>query len=350
MLRTMVAMSGGADSSAAALILRNSGYSVTGVTLKLFDNEESENTITIAKQVCEQLCIPHEVLDVTKKFNNDVIIPFVDYYRSGLTPNPCLCCNPLFKWDVMLNRADIHPDTYLATGHYAGITEIKGRKVLRRGKGKDQSYFLHRLSSEQIARSLFPVGDYQKQDLRRELKLNGLDIADRPDSQEVCFIQGKLADFFESQSGKDPEPGNIVDLDGKIRGRHKGLHHYTVGQRSGLGIAAPQPLYVIRIDVLNNLLVVGEKKDTLTKVFHIHKTKWSGIDAPEETINCLVQVRFRHKPVLCSVSLVPGSESMYVVEILNDEGAVIAPGQGAAFYRDEIVLGGGEICRDDLII
>ncbi|MBN1295953.1 tRNA 2-thiouridine(34) synthase MnmA [bacterium] len=344
----IVALSGGVDSAAAAVWCVQHGYSVRGVTLKLIDDPVSRTAIDDARRICDQLRISHEEWDVSDQFWNDVIEPFCRYYRQGITPNPCLRCNPTFKWQLMLDPTRVPKETVLATGHYAGITEYHGRSALRRGKIRDQSYFLHRVSADSLRRTIFPVGDADKRELRDWMARSGIHVSDRPDSQEVCFIRGSYPDFLNRMGGAIPSPGDIYDLDGNRRGRHRGIHHYTVGQRSGLGIAAPYPLYVVRIDSASNRVIIGKKSDVQSRVFWVGSAVWSAIDPPVTEMECTVQVRYRHQPTGCWVEPV-GSEPdvRYRVTLFNHEGAVIAPGQGAAFYRNDIVLGGGEILETD---
>ena len=340
----IVAMSGGVDSTAAALKLLQDGYEVIGLTLRMFDNDVSGQAIDDARKVCDLLNIEHKVMEVASEFDHRVVTGFCDYYLKGLTPSPCLKCNPYFKWKKMLDADMAGKDKLVATGHYAGIRTHNGVKILCRSPGKDQSYFLHRLPREYIQRTLFPIGDMQKPDVRQLVADAGLHVASRPDSQEVCFIKGRYSDFLSDRLENCPPPGDIIDTSGKKRGHHKGLHHYTVGQRSGLGIAAPHPLYVLKLDVHANQLVVGSKSEVYSTVFQVKELVWSAITAPETALECLVQVRYRHTPTACQVT--PLENGRYQVELLDPVGAVIAPGQGAAFYQGDIVLGGGEICRD----
>lgn len=343
MSKIYIALSGGVDSGAAALVLKQKYSNIVGVTLRLFNDASSDRAIEDAAGVCRQLDIPHEIVDVVDRFKTSVIDPFCNYYLQGLTPSPCLHCNPLFKWDVILNRPGVSHDAKLATGHYAGITEWNGRRVIRRSSGKDQSYFLHRLPAQSIQRTVFPIGDRDKPALREMVADAGLKVAHRPDSQEVCFVPGNYADYLNKTLEIVPPPGDIVDSSGAVRGQHRGLHHYTVGQRSGLGISAPKPLYVLRIDSSRNRLIVGEKPETVSHRFKIVNPVWSAIDSPVEPLAAAVQVRFRHSPVPCVVSLDRTEKNQYSVELTDGKGAVIAPGQGAAFYSGDVLLGGGEI-------
>nr|HPQ42036.1 tRNA 2-thiouridine(34) synthase MnmA [bacterium] len=243
--------------------------------------------------------------------------------------------------ELMLKEPELDSDVFLATGHYAGISDYRGRPCIRRGLYSDQSYFLHRLTPEHIRRSIFPVGDMQKTQLREMVAAEGLHVANRPDSQEICFIHGKYSDFLNKHLDPVPPPGEIVDGDGTVIGRHKGIHHYTVGQRSGLGIAAPNPLYVVRIDTDTNRLVVGTREDVIRKRFHVENIVWSAVDPPDRPLQCLVQVRYRHIPV--SGTVIPRTATSADVVLEDPRGAVVAAGQGAAFYMENNVLGGGEI-------
>lgn len=344
MQKIIVAMSGGVDSAAALITCIREGYEVTGLTLKLFHDDRSDAAMHDARVICRELNVPHIVIDAADRFENQVIDGFCEYYRQGKTPSPCLQCNPMFKWNIILNSRAADSSTLLATGHYARIAAYRGKPCIRRGRFMDQSYFLHRLESHQIERTLFPVGDLTKESARTMVANAGLHVADRPDSQEVCFIDGKYSDFLDKHMDSVPPPGVIMDLSRAERGRHKGIHHYTVGQRSGLGIAAPRPLYVVKIDAVNNRLIVGEKEAVFQSSFRAENIVWSAIDPPIAPFECRVQVRYRHRPVRCRIT--PISPSTAHVILTDPPGAVIVTGQGAAFYHDDLVLGGGEIADD----
>ncbi len=343
--RVVVAMSGGVDSSCAAYILTRQCSEVIGVTLRLFDGVSAEKAMDDAALVCRILGIPHRILDARSIFHETVVDVFHRAYRSGLTPSPCLICNPRIKWAFIREALDLGPDCMFATGHYAVIGRTDtGKPVLQRGLVRDQSYFLSRLNAWQIQHTLFPIGEMAKDQVREMVRSAGLPVADRPDSQEVCFIHTqKYSDYLDSlYVDETPPPGDIVDTSGRIRGTHKGLHHYTVGQRQGLGIAAPQPLYVMCLDVPHNRLIVGSKEEAYSARFMVIDTIWSAIDPPTESLACEVQVRYQHKPTRCIVYPLDPDRNRYHVELL-DSTAVIAPGQGAAFYQNSTVLGGGEI-------
>lgn len=344
----IVAMSGGVDSTCTAYLLQRSGLRIMGITLRMFDHDTADSAVHDAGEAAALLGIPHRTIDVRDLFLKHVVEPFRVSYLSGITPSPCLVCNPLIKWIGLLAHVANSPQTKIATGHYASIgTDATGRTSIFRGTHLDQSYFLSRLPSEFVNRTLLPLGLFPKSDVRNTLKQAGLPLFDRPDSQENCFISsGRYSDYIEQTTPHlVPPPGDIVDKQGRLRGRHRGLHHYTVGQRSGLGISAPAPLYVIELDVNSNRIVVGSKEDASREQFSVGKCIWSGIDPPSESFTAEVQVRYRHRAVECRITPTSPFATSVHVKLLSNP-AILAPGQGAAFYHRNQLLGGGEILRD----
>ncbi len=342
----IIGMSGGVDSTCAAWLMHLSGLRCTGITLMMSEHEQSRQSIEDASRVARAIGIPHRVLDVRDAFETLVVQRFRSSYRRGITPSPCLVCNPLIKWRLLI-ESDPSSNPIIATGHYARLADNPdGQPAIHRGRHLDQSYFLSRLPVEYLRRTRFPLGEMRKVDVREMVRSAGLPMFDRPDSQENCFIAGGRYTEYLARRDADglPPPGDIIDRQGRVRGRHKGLHHYTIGQRSGLGIAAPEPLYVIEIDTCSNCLVVGSKQDAHSRCFRVGDCTWSGLRPPNDTIEAFVQVRYRHKPARCRIEPLAEHAREVRVELL-DESAVIAPGQGAAFYADDMLLGGGEILR-----
>ena len=305
--KVVVAMSGGVDSSVTAGLLLEQGYEVEGVSLRLweYEREDPKNCSDYrgAAKVADLLGIPHTLLDFRSKFINEVAEPFARSYLEGRTPNPCVACNRDFKLGVLLRWAREQGADYVATGHYARIERdpSTGRARLYRGadRAKDQSYFLFALSQDQLAQTLFPLGDLEKGEVRRKASHLGLPVADRPESQDICF--GDYREFVErfAQPG-DLEGGEIVDKAGKILGRHQGIHRLTVGQRKGLGIAGSYPRYVLEIDRLQKKVVVGAKEELCCKGLVAHSVNWIE-PLEEEEISAEVQIRYRATSIPCLV-------------------------------------------------
>ena len=350
----MVGMSGGVDSSVAALLLHRAGYEVVGATMKLFESEEvggsrenlccSWEAVERARHVCEVIGIRHYVLNVTEAFGRDVIEHFVAEYRRGRTPNPCLRCNEIIKWGEMLRRARGLECEHIATGHYARVDGDEGRWRLRRGadRGKDQSYALYMLSQEELAHTLLPLGDLQKSEVRELAAEAGLASAQTRESQDICFVpQGDYRVLFGEEAMR---PGLIVSRAGEALGRHRGLPAYTVGQRKGLGIAAGEPLYVLGKDTASNTLIVGTRAEAVRRTLLVEAMNWIGIAPPEPgaILEAGVEVRYRARPVRGTVTIL--EEKTAKVELGPTE-QIAAPGQGAVFYRGDEVLGGGVICE-----
>ena len=273
----MVAMSGGVDSSVAAALLKNQGFEVVGLTM-CFNLPDAltgrpsccgAQSIADAKRVADILGIRHYVLNFGKELQKFVIADFVNQYSQGLTPNPCVRCNELLKFELLLKKALGLGMDYLATGHYARIARLKGKYVLKKAKDskKDQSYFLYRLTQEKLKRILFPLGDLKKSRVRELAEKFKLPVAEKKDSQEICFIPGNYQEFLKGRLKGKFSPGSIVDSTGKVLGKHQGIPFYTIGQRDKLGVACGYPVYVSRIDVLKNELVVGKKEEILKKSF-----------------------------------------------------------------------------------
>ena len=350
--RVVVGMSGGVDSSVTAAILKARGFDVIGITMQLLPFEEQKQSaccnlgaVSDARRVCQALDIPHYVINSRDIFKEKVIDPFINTYKIGQTPNPCVECNRFIKFDELLNRANVLDAHYIATGHYCKITKAKKSNQYyikaANDQGKDQSYFLYMINQPTLKRLLFPLGRYTKDQIREKASALGLLNANRPDSQEICFVSQKsYRSFVESRLPEDSiKPGNITHMDGRILGRHDGIHNYTIGQRKGLYISYPTPLYVHHIDDATNTVVVGEK-DAL-KQHHITLHTFSSVSGdpiPPQTVD--IKLRYLMKPIKAKVTQsTEHSAQLY----LQSSHAFITPGQSCVLYKGDRILGGGII-------
>ena len=347
MKRVLLGMSGGVDSSVAAIILMEQGYEVIGATMKLWDPEDEtgqskccgDDSILDAKRVCDKLGIPHYTLNLKEEFKTCVINNFIEEYANARTPNPCIWCNSLIKFDVLPHLAKengINFDKF-ATGHYARIAQGEnGRYLLKRGVNpkKDQSYFLYRLRQDQLANIMLPLGDFTKEEIRDIAKKHGLEVAEKPDSQD--FYEG---DYNELLQVKD-KIGNIVDTDGKVLGQHNGIWNYTIGQRKGLGIASTEPLYVLELRKDTNEVVVGFKDKTMHNMLVATKMNWISIENLDSEMKCKVKIRSTQEPTDAIIRPVNNGDVEVVFDIMQKS---IAVGQSAVFYNDDVVIGGGII-------
>lgn len=338
-------MSGGVDSSVAALLLKREGYHVSGVTMCLGIAAGGDSArccgadaIDDARRVCDQLAIPHYVLDYSAQLEEQVIAKFIREYQNGRTPNPCVECNRHLKFSSLLTKALGFGFDYLATGHYAAIEKNEDRYVLKRPKDrkKDQTYFLYPISYGKLKHILFPLAALTKEEVKAIAKKEVLSVAEKPESQDICFVTQKNYHEFLRQRIPERKPGPIVDRQGKTLGRHRGIVFHTVGQRGGLGISHATPLYVVSIDAGKNQIVVGERNDLMAR----------GLVA--EAVNLLAQtwprqvhakIRYRKKEALCTAT----EENGRFKVIFSEEQEAITPGQSIVFYADDRVLGGGEI-------
>lgn len=348
--RVVIAMSGGVDSSITALLLKEQGYDVVGVTLHIWDSNNSARSccglksISDAQRVCAKLEIPFYTVDAKKEFEKWVMRDFSSEYLKGRTPNPCIRCNQFIKFDFLLNKAIELDADKIATGHYANIEfdNTKGRWILRKGidASKDQSYVLYVMTQEQLSKTLLPLGKLNKTEVRKIARQMDLIVADKPDSQEICFIpDDDYAKFLIKTSNYQLKPGRILNLHGKIIGKHPSIIYYTVGQRRRIGVASKEPLYVIKIDAENNDIVVGEEKDVYQKKFTVNELNFISIDKLTQPVNCRTKIRYTHTPGLSQVS---PSGNRVEVEFTEGQWAV-TPGQAAVFYDNDIVIGGGII-------
>lgn len=351
--RVVVAMSGGVDSSTAAGLLKERGYDVIGVSMHLWDYTDGERDrfgscctledIYDARGVAYALGIPHYVLNMEDVFTKEVVDYFVDTYLKGETPNPCLKCNQVLKFDVLLRKAMALGADYLATGHYARV-EYDGerdRYLLLKGRDekKDQSYFLFTLTQRQLSRVIFPLGDLTKADVRAMAKRLGLKVAEKGESQEICFVEADYPTFISRRISMDME-GEIVDGGGNIIGRHNGLFRYTIGQRKGLGVAKGEPLYVLEIDRANNRLIVGPEARLFSKGLIARDVNWIGVSSLSSPMEVETKVRYRHHP---AGSIITPIRDNMVEVLFKEPQRAITPGQAVVFYRGDEVLGGGWI-------
>ena len=352
----VVGMSGGVDSSVAAYLLKKQGYNVIGVTMQLWQEErETEeegccglNGAQDAKKVAAELDIPHYVLNFKNDFKENVVDYFIGEYLQGLTPNPCIACNRHIKWEALLAKALTLGADYIATGHYAKVTRHPetGRfsLMLADTDSKDQTYALYNLTQYQLEHTLMPLGEYEKDDIRSIARELGLVVADKPDSQDICFVpDGDYAAFIERNAENIPGEGDFTDTDGKILGRHKGIIHYTLGQRKGLGIALGVPAYVCGIDTENNRVILGGNEDLFKNEVLVKNYNPMAFETPVREMRVMGKLRYSQKMSPCTIKAVDNK-----IECVFDEPQrAPSPGQAAVFYKDGYVVGGGVIDRQN---
>ncbi len=342
-------MSGGVDSSVAALLLDERGYRVIGGMMSLWAEEGgpanrccSPQAVEGARQVCDVLGVPFHLFDLEAEFKREVVDRFVAEYARGRTPNPCLACNRQIKFGLLLERAQELGADYLATGHYARVRRLNGEYQLLRGadRGKDQSYVLYMLGQEELKRLLLPLGEYTKEQVRAMARDRRLAVSDREESQEICFTMGDYRRFLATQPGVVFAPGAILDEEGTVLGQHNGLPAYTIGQREGLGIAAPRPLYVLEMDVQKNALVVGPRERLGRTELTARGVTFVSGEPPSTPAEIAAQIRYRAAAAEATLTYLGGGEA--TVRFVEPQAA-ITPGQGVVFYDQEMVVGGGII-------
>lgn len=355
--KVVVAMSGGVDSSVTAALLKDQGYEVIGMTMNLFslikDRCKQENlrsccgwrAVEDAHRVSSILGIPHYVADLREDFARKVIDDFCYEYARGRTPNPCIRCNQFIKFENLMSRAAKLNADYLATGHHARVfyDSEAGGYLLKKGKDKhkDQSYFLYPLTQKQLSCTLMPVGYYIKQEIRQKAQEFGLPVAERPESQEICFVPDQ--DYAEFLRARIPEaflPGPIVDLKNRVLGQHKGIAFYTIGQRRGMGLAAPNPLYVLEIQKVKNRIVVGSNDQLYRKKLLASQVNWISVKELVKPLSVKAKIRYKHKEA--TAFLTPLDSGRAEVEFEKPQRA-ITPGQSVVFYDGDVVIGGGVI-------
>jgi tRNA-uridine 2-sulfurtransferase len=345
--KVVVALSGGVDSSVSAALLKQQGCEVIGLTLRLWTDPAHSplsDSVTAARQTAEILGIPLHVVDIAATFHREIVKFFLGEYGRGFTPNPCVRCNRLVKWGALLEQALALGADYLATGHYARKRiSSGGRQELLRAAdaSKDQTYVLHVLTQDRLARALFPVGDYPKNEIRDLARSFGLPAATRTDSQDLCFLAGEdYRDFIRRNAPQIARPGSILSRSGKLLGQHQGLAYYTIGQRKGLGVPSSVPLYVLAKDVATNALIVGDASELGSCTLTACEVNWISGNAPAGPLRLLVKTRYTAHEAWALVTPLEGSR----VEVLFDDlQRDITAGQAAVFYDGEIVLGGGLI-------
>ncbi len=351
----VVGMSGGVDSSVAAYLLKEQGYDVIGVTMQVWQDEEQQkqeseggccglSAVEDARRVAQVLDIPYYVMNFKHDFKIHVIDYFINEYQAGRTPNPCIACNRYVKWESLLKRSMEIGADYIATGHYARIRHMNnGRYAIEKSvtDGKDQSYALYNLTQQQLARTLMPIGEYKKDRVREIADEAGLPVAHKPDSMEICFVpDGDYASYIEEAKGVKSDSGNFVDMQGNVLGRHKGIIHYTVGQRKGLNLALGYPAFVVRIKPETNEIVVGRLEDNLSEKVYISHVNHMSEQNFSEYKTYLGKIRYNHGGSHCTVRRL--EDDLYEC-IFTEPQRAVTPGQALVLYDGSLIAGGGTI-------
>lgn len=347
-------MSGGVDSSATAALLLEQGYDVVGITLKLWPQDcvnRAEDkccgpqAVTDARAVCHKLGVPYYLIDEAADFQKHVIQYFADEYKAGRTPNPCVMCNQNLKFGRLIDRANQLGAEFIATGHFARLERQNGRVLLKRGRDlrKDQSYFLFSLRQDQLARAMFPLGEKTKGDTRDVARHCNLKTADKEESMEICFVpDNDYGGFLQQAKLVQKHRGEIVDVQGRVLGHHDGIEFYTIGQRRGLGVSSPQPLYVLELDAARNRVIVGDDSALARDEFMVDRCNWIPFLEPPSSFEATAKIRYNHPGTPATV--LPLADGRARVKLHVAQRA-ITPGQAAVFYQDDLVVGGGWIAR-----
>lgn len=353
--KVVVGMSGGVDSSVAAYLLKEQGYDVIGVTMQIWQDEKPQiqeenggccglSAVDDARRVASQLQILYYVMNFKEEFKNHVIDYFIREYLNGRTPNPCIACNRYVKWESLLKRGMEIGADYIATGHYAQIEKLSnGRYAIRHSatKAKDQTYALYNLTQEQLSRTLMPVGAYTKDEIRAVAQKINLQVAGKPDSQDICFVpDGDYASFIKREVDQELPTGNFVSLDGKVLGQHKGIIHYTIGQRKGLGLALGYPAFVLDIRPETNEVVIGTNEESMTHEVRADNLNFMAVETIEEEIRAFAKIRYNHRGAWCTVKRTKEDE---ILCIFDEAQRAVTPGQALVLYDGDYVLGGGTI-------
>ncbi len=353
MKKALIAMSGGVDSSVAAFVMKERGYECMGCTMRLYENDMigedlfgsccSLNDTQDARAVCERIGIPYNIYHYEAEFREKVIEPFVCSYERGETPNPCIRCNRYLKFDILYKKAEELGYENIVTGHYARIEERDGHMYLMKAKdlSKDQSYVLYDLTEQQLFHTFFPLGDITKVRARQIAEENGFVTSHKKESQDICFVpDGDYAGMIKRYRNRDYPQGDFVDLKGNVLGRHEGIINYTIGQRRGLGIPADRRLYVYRIDVENNNVILADDEDLYSREVMVRDFHWITGEMPDKEFRCSAKIRYRHREQPASVQILDDGRA----RILFDEPQrAVTPGQSAVLYDGDIVLGGAII-------
>ena len=355
MSKVIVGMSGGVDSSVAAYLLKEQGYDVVGVTMQIWQEEDAcqieENggccglsAVDDARRVAVDLEIPYYVMNFREEFQEQVIDYFVDEYVNGRTPNPCIACNRYVKWESLLQRTLAIGGDYIATGHYARIEQLEnGRYSIKKALSpvKDQTYALYNLTQEQLKRTLMPCGDYSKDEIRKIAGQIKLPVAHKPDSQDICFVpDGDYASFIEKYTNARMPEGNFVDVHGQVLGKHKGIIHYTVGQRKGLGLALGYPAFVLEIRPGTQEVVIGTNEEALSYTLRANHVNYMSVEDLPEPKRVFAKIRYNHKGVWCTAEKIGDDEIRCTFE---EAQRAVTPGQAVVLYDGDYVLGGGTI-------